>query len=150
MVYNVLSAAIHKFYMFRGILRSLHFAVALNGNVHVCRQKCDFAWRTFHSQFYSCLSWIYSTLTEFHLLWRTPASAHSRRTLRTKLTLCGVLVSNHKHKKTSNLRYSFNLIIGREETFLARSRITAVPCFACRFSIYGKNTPASAHSRRTL
>lgn len=32
---------------------------------------------------------------------------------------------------------------------LARSRLTAVPCFADRFSILGKNTPASAHSRRT-
>ena len=30
---------------------------------------------------------------------------------------------------------------------LARSRLTAIPCFAYRFSIFGKSTPASAHSR---
>lgn len=30
---------------------------------------------------------------------------------------------------------------------LAHSRLTAIPCFACRFSIFGKNTPASARSR---
>ena len=73
--YENLWKSINKWFCrFSGIFRSLHSTVALNGNVHVCRQKCDFAWRTFHSRFHSCLSWIYSTLTEFHLLWH----CHSR------------------------------------------------------------------------
>ena len=38
-------------------------------------------------------------------------------------------------------------ISGRRDSCLARSRLTAIPCFAYRFSIFGKSTPASARSR---
>ena len=36
---------------------------------------------------------------------------------------------------------------GEVRNSLARRRLTAIPCFAYRFSIFGKSTPASAHSR---
>ena len=49
--YENLWQSINKWFCrFSGIFRLLHSTVALNGNVHVCRQKCDFAWRTFHSR----------------------------------------------------------------------------------------------------
>ena len=55
---------------------------------------------------------------------------------------CVIFMILHTKKSPCGL---FFIILGRK--CLARSHVTAIPCFACRFSIFGKSTPASAHSR---